>query len=95
MDPRFTAIGHQQVNCSSVEFSTINPPSGMTCEEYMNPYIASAGGYLTNPTASAACQFCSIRTTDEYMKYAFNIYYDHHWRNLGIFIVFIFFNVRF
>jgi len=90
----FIAIGRQQINCSPIEFSTLNPPSGMTCEEYMNPYIASAGGYLTNPTASTACQFCSVRTTDEFMKNAFNIFYDHHWRNLGIFIAFIFFNVR-
>ena len=90
----FIAIGRLPINCSPIEFSTLNPPSGMTCEEYMNPYIASAGGYLTNPTASTACQFCSVRTTDEFMKNTFNIYYDHHWRNLGIFIAFIFFNVR-
>jgi len=88
------AIGRLEVNCSPVEFSTLNPPSGMTCEQYMNPYISSVGGYLTNPTATTACQFCSVRTTDEFLKNAFNIYYDHHWRNLGIFIAFIIFNVR-
>ncbi|KIM37032.1 hypothetical protein M413DRAFT_448754 [Hebeloma cylindrosporum] len=87
------AIGGYQVNCSPIEFSTINPPSGMTCEQYMNPYIASMGGYLTNPTASAACQFCSVRTTDEFLKNAFNIYYSHRWRNFGIFVAFICFNV--
>jgi len=87
------AIGHKEINCSPIEFSTINPPSGMTCAEYMNPYIASNGGYLTNPTASAACHFCSARTTDELLGSAYNIYYDHHWRDLGIFVAYIFFNV--
>ncbi|KAF8960414.1 pleiotropic drug resistance ABC transporter [Flammula alnicola] len=87
------ALGRQQVNCSAVEFVTVNPPSGMTCEQYMTPYMSFAGGYLENPAASTACQFCSIRTTDQFLEHAFNIFYDHHWRNFGLVVVFIFFNV--
>ena len=36
-------------NCSDIEYVTINPPAGMACSQYMDPYIASSGGYLTNP----------------------------------------------
>ncbi|EDR07164.1 uncharacterized protein LACBIDRAFT_299062 [Laccaria bicolor S238N-H82] len=66
------AIGGQQVSCSPVEFVSITLPSGMTCGEYMKPFISFAGGYLTSD-----CQF-SIRTTDQFLNSAFNIFYNHH-----------------
>ena len=56
------AIGKQEVNCAAVEFVTITPPSGMTCAGYMDSYISAAGGYLSNPDATSACQFCSVRS---------------------------------
>lgn len=87
------ALGQQQVNCSAVEFVTIQPPSGLSCAEYMGPYINQAGGYLSNPDATSACQFCSVRTTDEFLGYAFNIFYDHRWRDAGIVAGAIAFNV--
>ncbi|KDR70391.1 hypothetical protein GALMADRAFT_254847 [Galerina marginata CBS 339.88] len=87
------AIGHQQVNCSSIEFVSLNPPSGMTCGEYMTPYMSFAGGYLTNPSATTACEFCSVRTTDQLLEQAFNIFYDHHWRNFGLVMAFSLFKV--
>ena len=59
----------------------------------MKEYIAFSGGYLTNPTATAACQFCSVRTTDQFLGAAFNIFYEHHWRDMGIVAAFIVFNV--
>ena len=88
------AIGKQEVNCAAVEFVTITPPSGMTCAGYMDSYISAAGGYLSNPDATSACQFCSVRTTDQFLGLTFNIFYDHHWRNFGIMVAFVFFNVR-
>jgi hypothetical protein len=90
----FSAIGRQQINCSAVEFVTITPPSGQTCGQYMDRYISSSGGYLTNPNATSSCQFCGVRTTDELMGASFNIFYHHHWRNFGLMIAFIVFNVR-
>ncbi|KAF8329222.1 pleiotropic drug resistance ABC transporter [Amanita rubescens] len=87
------AIGHQEVNCSSVEFVTINPPSGLTCRQYMDRYISFAGGYLANPNAASSCQFCSIRTTDQFLATNFNIFYSHHWRNFGFMIAYVAFNI--
>ncbi|KAF9479336.1 pleiotropic drug resistance ABC transporter [Pholiota conissans] len=87
------AIGRQEINCSSIEFVSINPPSGLTCEAYMGPYMSVAGGYLANPTASTACQFCSTRTTDQFLEGNFGIFYGHHWRNFGLMMAFVVFNV--
>ena len=56
--------------------------------------MSRAGGYLTNPDATTACQFCSFRTTDEFLDLSFNIKYSNRWRDVGIFIAFIAFNVR-
>ena len=61
----------------------------------MKEYISFAGGYLTNPTATAACQFCSVRTTDQFLGNAFSIFYQHHWRDMGIVAAFFVYNVSY
>ena len=86
--------GGQQITCSDIEYVTVNPPAGMTCSQYMDPYMALAGGYLTNPGSTMACQFCSLRTTDELLGPLFNIKYSNRWRDALIIIAFIVFNVR-
>ncbi|PPQ81326.1 hypothetical protein CVT25_015082 [Psilocybe cyanescens] len=87
------AIGHQDINCSPIEFVRVDPPSGQTCGAFMAPYISAAGGYLANPDATSACEFCSMRTTDQFLGTAFNIFYKNHWRDFGIFIAFSLFNI--
>ena len=87
------ALGGQQINCADIEYGYIDPPSGQTCSGYLERYISANGGYLTNSIATSQCQFCSYRTTDEYLGNNFNIKYSERWRNVGIFIVFIAFNV--
>ncbi len=87
------ALGHQPIQCSPVEFVTIEPPSGQSCATYMGPYISTAGGYMTNPDATSGCQYCSFSTTDAFLNGSFNIYYDNHWRDMGIFAAFVVFNV--
>ncbi|KAG5727434.1 Brefeldin A resistance protein [Termitomyces sp. T112] len=87
------AIGHQELQCSAVEYVQLNPPSGMTCAQYMNNFIALAGGYLTNPDATSDCNFCSVRSSDQFLASNFNIFYSHRWRNIGIMFAFIAFNI--
>jgi len=87
------AIGNLEINCSPLEFVTINPPSGMTCGEYMGPFMSRAGGYLKDAAASASCQFCSTRTTNQFLEGNFNIFYGHRWRNVGLMCAFTVFNV--
>lgn len=87
------AIGHQEINCAEKELSKLEPPSGVSCGTYLASYISNKGGYLTNPAATSACEYCSSRTTDEFYGPTFNISYSHHWRDLGIFCAYIVFNV--
>ncbi|KAF8149941.1 pleiotropic drug resistance ABC transporter [Crassisporium funariophilum] len=87
------ALGRKLITCSSVELVTLNPPSGQTCQTYLQTYIRNFGGYVTNPTSTSACSFCAYRTTDQYLGANFNIFYRHHWRNFGILIGYIIFNI--
>lgn len=87
------AMGGFPITCSAVEFATVDPPSGQTCQDYFATYISNAGGYLSNPNATAACRFCSTATTDQFLGGNFNIYYSHHWRNTGLLIVYIAVNI--
>jgi ATP-binding cassette subfamily G (WHITE) protein 2 (SNQ2) len=89
------ALGNQLITCMSTELVTIEPPSGMSCSAYMDPYIAFAGGYLADPNATAPCAYCPFRTTDAYMLFKFNVSYGHHWRDLIIVLGVAGFNVRF
>jgi ATP-binding cassette, subfamily G (WHITE), member 2, SNQ2 len=59
----------------------------------MQAYISTAGGYVSNPDATSNCQFCSTRTTDQFLGGNFNIDYGSHWWHLGVFCAFILFNV--
>jgi len=88
-------IGRQEIHCSPVEFVTLNPPARQTCARYMERYISSAGGYLTNPKATSSCQFCSVKSSDKLLADSINIFYDHHWRDFGIMVAYIAFNVGF
>lgn len=94
IDRKMKAVGHMDINCSSKELSKLSPPSGLTCGEYMQNYIAASGGYLTNPNDTSDCMFCSSRTTDQFLSSSFNIFYSHHWRNFGLLFAYICFNVR-
>jgi len=87
------AIGQQQINCSPVEIVMVRAPAGQTCGQYMANYIERAGGYLTDPSSSGECGFCSFRDTDQFLAASFNIYYDHRWRDFGILAAFILLNV--
>lgn len=80
------------VDCSSTELLTLSPPSaGMTCQAFLGPYLQAAGGYLTNPDATAGCQFCPVSTTDGFLA-QLSIFYSDRWRDIGILFAFIGFN---
>ena len=59
----------------------------------MQNFINSAGGYLTNPEAPSDCQFCSVRTTDQFLLASFNIHYENRWRDIGVMFAFTVLNV--
>ena len=89
-----SALGHSEITCAPVEYVTVRPPLSQTCQQYLGEFISTAGGYITNPSATDNCQFCSYRTTDQFLQSNSNIFWSHHWRNFGFMWIYIGFNVR-
>ncbi|KAI0298342.1 ABC-2 type transporter-domain-containing protein [Multifurca ochricompacta] len=87
------ALGHSEITCSPVEYVTVHPPSGLSCQQYLNQFIVNSGGYVTNPTAVDNCHFCSYRTSDQFLQSNSNVFWSHHWRNFGFMWIYIGFNV--
>ncbi|ODQ57422.1 hypothetical protein WICANDRAFT_57680 [Wickerhamomyces anomalus NRRL Y-366-8] len=87
------ALANNRVQCSTQEYVHFNPPSGYTCGQYMQSYIEKAGtGYLSDPDATTDCNFCAMSTTNAFLKFV-SLDYSRRWRNVGIFIAFIFINI--
>lgn len=87
-----TGLANVDVTCASNEWTTVNPPNGQTCGEYMADYISRMGGYLLDPQASSTCSYCKIKDTNVYLSGISSEYKDR-WRNFGILWVFIAFNI--
>jgi ABC-type multidrug transport system permease subunit len=92
-----TAIMDAEVRCAENEYLRFNTPPSQTCEQYMEPYINLAGGYLLTGAPGSAggnqsCAYCQVGHTNAYLA---SLYINPHnrWRNLGILWVYIIFNV--
>ncbi|KAH9894645.1 ABC-2 type transporter-domain-containing protein [Xylariomycetidae sp. FL2044] len=85
-----TAIHSQPVRCDTGEFAQFRAPPGQTCDSYVSPYTAQAGGYVQT-SADGLCEFCQYATGDEFGQ-QFSVYYSHIWRDFGIVCGFIVFN---
>ncbi|ERT01100.1 hypothetical protein HMPREF1624_02339 [Sporothrix schenckii ATCC 58251] len=85
-------VANTEVQCAANEFLTFDPPSGQTCFEYMEAYMATAGGYLTNESARSGCNFCSIKFTNQALA-GVQSFYSDRWRNFGILWAYIAFNI--
>ncbi|KAI0089451.1 pleiotropic drug resistance ABC transporter [Irpex rosettiformis] len=90
-----SAVGNQDINCASVEFVRLTPPAGQTCSSYLQPFVNAAGGYILNGNATDECAYCPFRTTNEFLSNNFNMKYSHRWRDVGIFVGFIWINIGF
>ncbi|KAJ2809410.1 ATP-binding cassette transporter snq2 [Coemansia guatemalensis] len=82
------------VQCKEQELYTFEPPAGQSCLEYAGDWIREAAGYMVNPSATALCQYCPYSIGDEYYG-SLNWSFAHRYRNLGIMVGFVVFNVAF
>ncbi|KAL9949874.1 ZEB2-regulated ABC transporter 1 [Verticillium nonalfalfae] len=87
-----TGLANTRVTCSDVELVSFDPPSNQTCGAYLSDYISSAGGYLTDPSAQSNCNYCPIADTNVFLD-AVSASYDNRWRDFGIGMVYIAFNI--
>ncbi|RSL89934.1 ZEB2-regulated ABC transporter 1 [Fusarium floridanum] len=87
-----TAVANTNAECAPNEYIQFPPPSGKTCEEYMDPYMSKAGGYLTDPNNTSECTYCTIGDTNLFLASVQSDYGDR-WRNFGLMWVYIIFNI--
>lgn len=80
------------ISTEQSEFRTFDPPSGQQCLAYAQSYINSVGGYINNPNATSACEYCTYATGEDFYR-PLGISFDNRWRDLGIFIAFLVFNI--
>jgi ATP-binding cassette, subfamily G (WHITE), member 2, PDR len=82
------------VTCETAELSVFDPPPGSTCAAYLAPYFNTmhAPGYLMNPNATKVCEYCALSFADQFLAMR-DIYWEYRWRNWGLGMVYIGFNV--
>ncbi|ODV97096.1 hypothetical protein PACTADRAFT_48852 [Pachysolen tannophilus NRRL Y-2460] len=82
----------REVHCATDELSILQPPSGETCGSYLEEYLSSNYGYVSNPDATSDCGYCAYSVADQYLD-IINIKYVYRWRNVGFYCAFILFNL--
>ena len=87
-----TGLANTKVTCASNEYLSFDPKPGMTCMEYMQPYITTNGGYLQNPDAISNCSFCTTTSTNTFLE-SINSSYNTAWRDFGILWAYVSFNI--
>ncbi|KAK4052255.1 ATP-binding cassette transporter snq2 [Microbotryomycetes sp. JL221] len=86
-----TELHALEITCRDYEFSIFNPPSGQTCIEYAGAFVESVSGYINNPDATSACQYCQYRVGDEFfVPLAFD--YAQRWNHMGYLWAYVAFN---
>ncbi|ODV83954.1 hypothetical protein CANARDRAFT_202053 [[Candida] arabinofermentans NRRL YB-2248] len=82
------------VTCSTTEFNYLDPPDGESCGTYLDKFFENHSGYVDNPDDYSNCAVCQYAYGDEYMT-TVGMSYGHRWRNIGLFFVYICFNLFF
>ncbi|KZL68187.1 abc multidrug transporter [Colletotrichum incanum] len=86
-----TGLANAGIHCAENEFLHMYPPPGQTCGQYLQTYIAQAGGYLADPAAAGSCSFCTTSNTNEVLA-GVHVEFGNRWRDLGILFAYVFFN---
>jgi ATP-binding cassette subfamily G (WHITE) protein 2 (PDR) len=70
----------------------MQPPSGVNCGTYLQPYATLGGGRIYNPEATSDCQYCTASNADQFLQ-SVAISYGTRWRDYGIGFAYIGFNI--
>ena len=86
------AIGEAPVQCATDELLTMEAPGSQTCEQYLSSYIDTAGGFITNASATGICQYCPVKDTTQFLE-TVGINFANRWRDFGFMWVYICVNI--
>lgn len=88
-----TTLANAPVHCAENEYQKFQAPEGLTCGEYLEPYLSEAGGYILDPLASGleSCQYCQMNGTNTFLV-GVNSNFSERWRDFGIVWVYVVFN---
>jgi ATP-binding cassette, subfamily G (WHITE), member 2, PDR len=86
-----TCLADAPVYCKGNELVQFEAPYGLTCGEYVEDYVSSAGGYLVDNNTSS-CRFCPISDSNTFLE-ATGLDFDHRWRNFGLAWAYCVFNI--
>lgn len=87
-----TMLHGRFINCAQHELAMFNPPAGMTCGQYMGPYLKFAPGQLLNPTAFELCQYCPLTSADQFLVSS-DLNWNQRWRDFGFMWIYVAFNI--
>jgi len=79
------------IRCNPDEFAVFSPPSGQTCQAWAGDFVNAFGGYINNPNATDACQYCQYSVGDQFFL-PLNISFDNRWRDVWIIFAYFIFN---
>ncbi|ORZ24007.1 ABC-2 type transporter-domain-containing protein [Absidia repens] len=87
-----------QIKCTPSDLIKFTPPPGQTCGQYTQSFFngsTSATGYIDNPNAMQPdqCGYCLYSTGEEYFETNYSWASANKWRNFGILLLFLFFNI--
>ncbi|MBE3048013.1 hypothetical protein IMZ48_36990 [Candidatus Bathyarchaeota archaeon] len=86
-----TSLANASVHCASNEYLYFSAPGGSTCDEYMDPYMKSAGGFLIDGSGSD-CKFCAMDKTNDFLD-TLHISFANRWRDFGLVWAYSIFNI--
>ncbi|KAJ5569558.1 uncharacterized protein N7459_008988 [Penicillium hispanicum] len=86
------SVAGTTVRCAAEEYLHFDPPTNMTCGEYLKNYIHYAGGYVAEPLTRTGCAFCPIADTNTFLR-SVSSNPDEEWMNFGLMWVYIVFNI--
>jgi len=89
-----TALGPVTIRCTNDDFLKFFAPPGETCGTYMQAFLDTAPGYIANPnaTGNTLCEYCQYSTGTEFLD-TLEWHIDNRWRDFGILIGYLLFNV--
>ncbi len=77
-----TSVSGVKVTCAPNEIMKVLAPANQTCEQFLDPYIQAAGGYLLDAGKTGECSYCPMANTDVFLA-GVHADFSDRWRNFG------------